>query len=284
MKLRNERPIVVINGEKISRSRFLVELEASQGANVLRHMMQEKLVMQQAAKKGLLPTPAQVQAEIANLREAEPDVDRQLRLSGKTKEDLENDIRGRLAAANLIAAAVKLPDAEIKQVWAAHQKQFSHPEGRKVAMILAKSAEIGDKARRSMEAGADAAFASQNRGMGLPGGQSQINIYRGQLPRAMEKEVFAMRTGQVSPVLPMGRLFVVVKVLDQIPAHQKSFDEVKDRLLLAVKLRKGMTEPELIQSLQKEAKIEFKSDRYKGLADVALAAPLPHPVKVARAK
>src|SRR5437763_3380270 len=84
VKLRNERPIVVINGEKISRTRFLAELEASQGANVLRHMIQEKLVMQQATKKGLLPTPAQVQTEIANLREAEPDVDRQLRLSGKT--------------------------------------------------------------------------------------------------------------------------------------------------------------------------------------------------------
>ena len=67
------------------------------------------------------------------------DVDRQLRLSGKTPEDLENDIRGRLAAANLIAADVKLPDSEIKKLWASHQKQFNRPEARKVAMILAKS-------------------------------------------------------------------------------------------------------------------------------------------------
>jgi foldase protein PrsA len=284
IKLRNERPIVVINGETISRGRFLNELEASQGANVLRRMLQEKLVMQQAAKKGVMPTPAQVQAEIANLREAEPDIDRQLHLNGKTQEDLEHDIQGKLAAANLIAAAVKLQDSEIKQLWAAHQKQFSRPEGRKVAMILAKSAEIGDKARRSLVAGADAAYASQNAGMGLPGGQSQIIVYRGQLPGPVEKQIFAMRTGEVSPVLPMGKLFTVAKVLEQVPAHQKSFDEVKDRLALAVKVRKGMSEPELIQSLQKEAKIEFKSDRYKGLADMALAAPLPHPVRVARAK
>src|SRR5438034_10247932 len=78
-KLRNERPIVVINGEKISRSRLLAELEEAQGATVLRRMMQEKLVMQATAKKGPMPTPAQVQAEIAELRDSEPDMERQLR-------------------------------------------------------------------------------------------------------------------------------------------------------------------------------------------------------------
>src|SRR6266849_3323267 len=111
VKLRNERPIVVINGEQISRSRFLAELEAQQGANVLRRMMQEKLVLQQAAKKGLMPTPAQIQAEIAEMRQADPDLERQLRLSGKTTADLEHDSQGRLAAAHLIAADVKLSDA-----------------------------------------------------------------------------------------------------------------------------------------------------------------------------
>lgn len=282
VKLRSERPIVVINGEQISRSRFLAELESTQGVGVLRRMIQEKLVMQAAEKKGLLPTPAQVQAEIARLRQAEPDLDRQLRLSGKTQEDLETDVRRRFAVANLMAAGVKLPDADVKKLWAAHEKQFDRPEGRKIAMILAKTADIGDKARRSMAAGAAADFVAQNPGMALPGGQSQIVLYRRQLPPALEKQVLAMKTGEVSPVLPMGKYFTVIKVLDQIPAQQKSFDEVKDRLALALKLQKGKTEPELIQSLQKEAKIEFKSDRYKGLADVALAAPLPGSVRVAR--
>jgi len=281
VKLRSERPIVVVNGEKIGRSRFLAELEASQGAGVLRRMIQEKLVMQAAEKKGLLPTPAQVLAEIDRMRQSEPDLDRQLRLSGKTQEDLENDIRGRLAAANLIAAGVTLPDSEIKKLWAAHQKQFNRPEARKISMILTKTADIGDKARRSMAAGATAEFASQNPGMALPGGQSQIVLYRGQLPPAVEKPVFAMKTGEVSPVLPMGKYFAVIKVLNLIPAQHKSFDEVKDRLALAVKLQKGKSEPELLQTLQKEAKIEFKSDRYKGLADVALAAPLSGSVRVA---
>jgi foldase protein PrsA len=284
VKLRNERPIVVINGEKITRSRFLAELEEAQGANVLRRMIQEKLVLQQAAKKGVLPTPAQIQAEIAELRQSDPDMERQLRLNGKTDADLEHDIQGRLAAARLIAADVKLSDREMKQLWAANQKKFNRPEGRKIAMILAKTSDIAEKARRSMAAGADAEFASQNAGMALPGGRSQIIAYRGQLPPRLEQQVFAMKTGEVSPVLSLGKMFAVVKILDQVPAHQKSFDEVKDRLALAVKVRKGKSQPELIQSLQKEAKIEIKSDRYKGLADTALATPLPRPVRVAQSK
>src|SRR5690242_1114469 len=68
LKLRNERPIVVVNGEKISRGQFIAEMEVTDGANVLRRMIREKLIRQAAAKKGLTPTPAQVQAEIANLK------------------------------------------------------------------------------------------------------------------------------------------------------------------------------------------------------------------------
>ena len=43
VKLRNQRPIVVINGEKITRARFLNELERNYGGAVLRQMLQEKL-------------------------------------------------------------------------------------------------------------------------------------------------------------------------------------------------------------------------------------------------
>ena len=70
-------------------------------------MIQEKLVLQEARKKGLLPTQAQVQAEIAQMKETEPDLDRQLKLRGKSMEELSTDVRGRLAMANLIAADVK---------------------------------------------------------------------------------------------------------------------------------------------------------------------------------
>jgi hypothetical protein len=76
-------------------------------------------------------------------------------------------------------------------------------------------------------------------------------------------------------VLPLGQAFAVVKILESLPARQRKFEEVKEKLLVAAKLRKGKSQPELLQALQKSAKIEFKSDRYKGLADTALAANDP---------
>src|SRR5262249_31214256 len=84
VKLRLDRPIAVVNGEKISRGLFVAEMEKSDGASVLRRMIQEKLVMQQAQKKGLMPTTQQINAEIEDMRQADPDLDRQLRLRGKT--------------------------------------------------------------------------------------------------------------------------------------------------------------------------------------------------------
>ena len=36
-----------------------------------------------------------------------------------------------------------------------------------------------------------------------------------------------MKTGEISSVLPVGKAFMVIKVLDQVPAHQKSFDEAR---------------------------------------------------------
>src|SRR5689334_13517906 len=143
MKLRSEKPIAVVNGEKITRSNFIAAMEKEQGAGVLRRLIQEKLVLQTAKKKGLLPTTAQVQAEIGQMRETEPDLDRQLKLHGKTMEDLQSDIRGRLAMANLIAAEVTVPDADLKKLWAAHQQQLNRPEGRKISMVMTRTADIG---------------------------------------------------------------------------------------------------------------------------------------------
>lgn len=275
LKLRGERAIVIINGEKISRGAFLAQLEREHGATVLRRMIQERLILQEAKKKGLIPTAAEVQKEIADMRELEPDLDRQLRLNGKTLEDLHEDVRGRMAMANLIAAEVTLPEGETKKLWAQNRKQFRRPEGRKIAMIVARTKAHAEKARRLMADGIPAEFAAQNEGMALPGGRSQMVIYRGQLPATFEKQVYSLKPGTISNVLPMGEAFAVVKVLSEVPAREKSYDEVKEKLSLLAKLRKGKSQPELLQALQKNAKIEFKSDRYRGLADTALATGDP---------
>jgi foldase protein PrsA len=272
VKLRNEKPVVVINGEKITRASFLAQLEKEQGADVLRRMIQEKLVMQEAKKKNIWPTSEQVQKEIAQMRETEPDLDRQLRLRGKTAEDLTDDIRGRLAMANLIAAQVKLPESEVKKLWAEHQQRFNRPEGRIIAMVVTQSATIGSKARTLLVAGTPADLAAQNGGMALPGGRSQITVFRGQLPPSIEKQVFDLKPGTVSDVLPMGKVFAVAKVLKAMPATKKSFEEVKDRLLLAAKIQRGKKQAELMQQLQKQAKIDVHTPRYTGIIDNTFTA------------
>jgi parvulin-like peptidyl-prolyl isomerase len=275
VKLRAERAVVIVNGEKIARGQFIAEMERQHGATVLRRMIQERLILQAAQKKGLVPTSAQIEKEIADMRELEPDMDRQLRINGKTMADLQEDLRGRMSAANLIAAEVKLPDEEVKKLYKENLKRFSRPEGRKIAMVLAKSKDIGEKARRLVSDGIPTEFASQNAGMALPGGRSQLVIYRGQLPPDFEKQIFAMKTGEISSVLSLGTAFAVVKVLETVPARQRSFEEVKEKLVVAAKLRKGKSQPELLQALQKSAKLEIKSDRYKGLEDTALPAADP---------
>jgi parvulin-like peptidyl-prolyl isomerase len=259
-------------------------MEKEQGAGVLRRLIQEKLVLQTAKKKGLLPTPAQVQAEIAQMRETEPDLDRQLKLRGKTMEELQSDIRGRLAMANLIAAEVTVPDADLKKLWAAHQQELNRPEGRKISMVMTKTADIGQQARTILKSGAQADVASQNPGMALPGGRSQLSVFRSQLPAAIEKAVFALQPGEVSDVLPFGKAFTVVKVLEIMPARKKSFDEVKERLALAAKVGKGKDQMEFLRDLQKAAKIQIQSPRYSGIIDNSLAVELPRGAKVARAK
>jgi parvulin-like peptidyl-prolyl isomerase len=284
VRLRADRPIVVINGETISRGVFLAKLENEYGAPVLRKLMRERLVYQEAKKRNMLPSDAEVKAEIDKMREVEPDLERQLRLGGKTMNDLMVDVRGRMALANLITAKVKVPEADVKKFWNANQKQFNRPESRKIEMILAKDAPTAEKARRMMADGIPSEFAAQNPGMGLPGGRSQIVLSRGQLPPQFEKQIFNLKKGVVSPVLRMGKAHVVVKVLEELPAKKKSYEDVAKELAMGFKLRKGLSEAEFLQELQKTAKIDFKSDRYRGLADTALFAGDPRAARRAQAR
>ena len=66
--------------------------------------------------------------------------------------------------------------------------------------------------------------------------------------------------------------------------YLRGYWQATDRLLLTARLQKGKSQPELVQALQKQAKIEFKSERYAGLKDTALAAPDPRATRMARAR
>src|SRR5258708_7092813 len=64
-RYRSHDVVVAVNGKIITKDEFFTRLQKQGGAVVLRQMVNEELVLQYAAKKGLLPTDSAVNARYA---------------------------------------------------------------------------------------------------------------------------------------------------------------------------------------------------------------------------
>jgi len=151
---------------------------------------------------------------------------------------------------------VQVPSDEIKRYYDLHQERFITPKRVKAREILIKvdpndppekigekwkkGAEVLEKAKKTKDF---ASLANQySESNTAPQGGDMGWFQRGTFEEAVEKVLFSMKSGDLSPVVKGGNGFYVFKVEDVIEEKRKPFEEVKDQILQAIKKEKAKRE------------------------------------------
>lgn len=136
------------------------QIEAMLRNDLLEQMINEKLLLQEAKKRNLLPADKEVEAEIKKIKEQlgdEGNFKKYLAANGVTEPRLKDLIHNQMALMKLqeqITADLPQPgEAEIKDYYEKHREQFSNPEQRQVRHILIGTGDYaGDTGRSELEA------------------------------------------------------------------------------------------------------------------------------------
>jgi parvulin-like peptidyl-prolyl isomerase len=295
---------VRVNDETISYQRFqgfYVEYRNSKGVQVgargdqlellkqlrieaMDLMIEQELVKQAAENEGIAGDPAEVDKQIAELRDVF-DTDEQFRMKleadGYTEETYRRHVQ-RMAAAKVYldrirADASDVRDSEVEQFYEENEDRLTLPEQVRVRHILLTWKPMGtqdDRAaiREQMEpilerarAGEDfAALArefSEDSATKGNGGDTGF-FYRGTMVPAFEQAAFALQPGEVSD--PVDTVFGVhiIKLEERQEARLLPLDEVREQL------RDHVREEKM------EAAVGAKVDELRAAADVQVLIPL----------
>jgi parvulin-like peptidyl-prolyl isomerase len=104
-----------------------------------------------------------------------------------------------------LVRGVEIQDQEIKDYYRLHKKEFLHPERVKVSQILldseGKAIEVYERVKGGSEEGFKEVARKESVGLEGPKGGEMGIFEMGQLPFEMEKVIFSLKEGEISPVV-----------------------------------------------------------------------------------
>ena len=212
---------------------------------------------------------------------------RQFKTSGVTPDQVRSNLAEQATAQIVLAARVKVTDADVKQFYTDHPEQMVEPEKVRVSFITmggpdpltgaplsndqmaAKKKQIEavrDRARNGEDFAKLAKENSEDTASKEHGGE--ITLVRGMhgLPPEFESAAFALETNQVSDVITTQYGFHIIKLKERIPSKKDTLEEATPeirRYLEAAAVKKML--PEYFAELKKDGGVEILDPKLKEL-------------------
>jgi len=252
---------------------------ASLRHEVLDRLIDDELILQQAAELKLSVTSEQIDASIDEIKKQNNIDDDQLRdaLRGQGmsmaayRADLKRQLL-RFRVLNIaVGSRVNVSDEEVKAYYERHMKgaanvqvRASHifiaiPDGADMTTASEKEAQAKkilerakteDFAKLARELSDDAATRAEGGDLGYFG--------RDMLPKPIEELVFAMKPGEVRGPVRADRGFHVIKLVDRKTKDAKPLDDVKDDIRMQLRQK----------DMERQTKIYLAELRKKTLVDI----------------
>ncbi|MFL5306801.1 MAG: peptidylprolyl isomerase [Polyangia bacterium] len=247
---------------------------------VLDRLIDDELIVQQAAELKLSISNEQVDASIEEIKKQNNLNDDQLREAlrgqGMTMAAYRADLKRQLLRFRVLNIAVgskvNISDDEVRAYYERHMKdgtnvqvKASHvfiaiPEGADAQLVAEKQAQAQkileranageDFAKLARESSDDAATRAEGGDLGYFG--------KDMLPKPIEEIVFAMKVGDIRGPIRADRGFHVIKLVDRKLKDPKPFDEVKDDIRMQLRQK----------DMERQTKSYLAELRKKTLVDI----------------
>jgi parvulin-like peptidyl-prolyl isomerase len=213
-------------------------LEAQALSRLFDHYAQEKLLLARAKARHVVLTNEERSAYLAKLKSAST-----IPETGAPPLTIDEAmVTEKLVVEKYLAtllATLSLEDASVAGYYDAHKKDFLQPERVQVSQILLDSeAQATERLNKLKGAGEEqfrAAARAESRGVEAPKGGLLGEFSAGQLPPELEKAVFVLKTGEMSPVVESSYGFHIFRLDKRFETRLQSLAEatpaIRARLL-----------------------------------------------------
>ncbi|HOV26176.1 MAG TPA: peptidyl-prolyl cis-trans isomerase [Pseudobacteroides sp.] len=266
-----ENVVAVVDGRDIKESEINDLLVKKSGVYTLEKYI-DNIVIENAAKSyGISVTTEQVDKELKRRISMEYNSEsaylESLSLINKTIEEAKEDLRLSMLFDMIATKDIKVSNDEINKYYKDNKDKFTVPEKRRYSEIVLKTESDATMVREQLLNGADFKSLAVEKSIGTSkekGGDRGF-IIRGTLNSTqpeVERVVFQLNQGDVSPVIKTADGFHIVMLNEIVPKYEPDFETIKDAVTLKTKLEKCKPFSEILNDLRKAGKIEIKDQRF----------------------
>ncbi len=246
----SERPsgdevIINVGGRTVTLKRFNERVKRSfQGAaegsairrDVAGDIIEEELVLGEAARLGITVDGVAVKAEEARLRkEAGPpsaDFFEDVRAAYGSVEGWREELRRRLiiekVTAGVTGAEVRIKKGEALKYYRAHKEDYDEPEKVRARMIVVSTEEEAVKVRKGLTKKNFSEVAKKvSLGPEAKKGGDLGFFARGEMPEEFEKAVFSLKPGGISPIVKTEYGYHILLLESKKRARRLGFKEAR---------------------------------------------------------
>ncbi|MWV43672.1 peptidylprolyl isomerase [Paenibacillus sp. HJL G12] len=254
--------VATVNGDKITKDKLYGELVAAGGSQTLDGMISETLVNQEAAKKGIKVTQADIDKETAFIKKSygsEEEFKAALQQNNLTDEEFNKQMDMQVKLRKLIEPDVKVSDDDVKKYFEDNKASFDTPEQVKASHILVATKEEADAILKQLKDGADFATLAKEKSTdpGSKANGGDLGYFgRNQMYKEFEDAAFGLKDGELSGVIKTDAGYHIIKRTGYKAAHTATLDEkkadIKEQLIYQAIMTKA---PTWLSDIKAKAKI-----------------------------
>ena len=260
--------MATVNGKNITANDVTIRLWGESGLKAINELIAEKVLLDEASKLKIIVPEESIDAFYKNYlggRSAE-DANKELSKVGWSDKDIKQQIKNQILINETIIKLgnINITDADVKNAYEASKDRLMTNETYDISQIAvatkAEAETILDALLKDRNSDFAAVAAEKSINAELRERAGKIgNVSKGQLPKDIEEEIFALRPGQISKIMQTGNIYSIFKINSIMPSRQLTLEETKGNIRNAIiSQRLNEKKNEIMQDLIKKAEIKIK--------------------------
>ncbi|MBV8162776.1 MAG: peptidylprolyl isomerase [Candidatus Eremiobacteraeota bacterium] len=266
-----DKTVVSVNGEKITKGQLDNRLEGQAGKPTLQQMVDTSLVLQYGKANNITVTDAEIQDQLTQLEGRFPpgQFDTIIKNQGLTMDDVKNIERVQIIIKKAVDKQVNVTDAQVADFYNKNKSLYATPAQVRARHILVKTKAEADSIEGQLKSGADFATLakkdSTDPGSKASGGELGW-FGPTQMVKPFSDVAFSLPVGQISQPVQTPFGWHIIQVEGRRPAQTASLADSapKVRQMLLQQAEAAQSGP-FIQSLRSKANIQIYDDRFNPL-------------------
>ncbi len=271
-----ERPVAVVNGHRITEGEFISRLKKSGGEQVLRTMIDRRLIEEEFGNSGLEVPAGEVSERLSQMQSGFPTpgaFQEFLEGRGTSVEELEKEVVFNTKLEMLASKEVTVSDEGLTKFYEDYRERYDKPLRVTIReIVLSSKQDAEDVAAELAEPDADfAAVATQyslsptTRQYGGKRPESPIlQLY----PQELRAAAQDLKVGEASGPIAADGQWYIIKVEERKAPEKASLEKVRDEVVGDYKRAQAEPLDQLVKRLREKALVSIVAPEFQELNEV----------------